>query len=73
VIESKEGLKILDLETKVLRWIRKDLGLQAFLGKEEMLRFGGASETFTTEGVSNAQVLDRILLHCKEEGLRAND
>jgi hypothetical protein len=60
LVNSSNGLHILNLETLVLRWIRKDIGLPTFLGKEEMGRPGGWSETFSTEGVTNIQVIQKI-------------
>jgi hypothetical protein len=59
-VRSADGLHILNLETMTLRWIRKDVGLPAFLGKEEMGRPGGWSETFSGEGISNMEVIDKI-------------
>lgn len=58
--DSEHGNEILDLETKVLRWIRKDLGLPPHLGNEELGAIGGWSETFSSEGVSNELILSKI-------------
>lgn len=55
--EHNNGYIIIDLETKMLRWIRKDLGLPAYLGKREMKNTGGQSETFAGDGPSNFEVL----------------
>ena len=58
--ESINGNEILSLETKVLRWIRKDLGLPPHLGVTEMGSIGGWSETFSYEGVSNDEIISKI-------------
>lgn len=58
--ESAIGTEILQLETQVLRWIRKDLGLPPYLGVQELGAMGGWSETFSIEGVSNAEVIRKI-------------
>ena len=58
--ESEDGLSILNLETQVLRWLRKELKLPQHLGAEEMGRFGGGSETFSIDGVSADAVIDKI-------------
>jgi hypothetical protein len=58
--ESEDGKSVLDLETKVLRWIRKDLGLPPHLGDQELGAIGGWSETFSSEGVTNEVLLTKI-------------
>lgn len=55
--EHNNGYIIIDLETRMLRWIRKDLGLPAYLGKREMKNTGGQSETFAGDGPSNFEVI----------------
>jgi hypothetical protein len=64
--ESENGLVVLNLETKMLRWIRKDLGLPAFLGKEEMGRFAGGTETFSIDGETNESIIKQAMLYLKE-------
>lgn len=59
-VESADGDFIQSLETKVLRWIRKDCGLPQWLGKEDMGRTGGYSETFSIDTVSNIEVIKKI-------------
>lgn len=59
-VDSENGLHILNLETLMLRWIRKDLGLPPYLGRPEMGRAGGWSETFTCDGVTNFEVIQKI-------------
>jgi hypothetical protein len=58
--ESKDGKAVLDLETKVLRWIRKDLGLPPHLGDQELGSIGGWSETFSSDGVTNQVLISKI-------------
>ncbi len=58
--ETPDGQIALNLETKVLRWIRKDLGLPPHLGDQELGSIGGWSETFSSEGVSNVVVIQKI-------------
>jgi hypothetical protein len=58
--ESDNGLLILNLETEVLRWLRRDLKLPQHLGQAEMGRFGGGTETFSMEGVSEGTVIEKI-------------
>lgn len=50
--QRDSGLLVRDVETRVLRWLRKDLGLPTYLGSSEMKKTGGHSETFSLEGVS---------------------
>lgn len=59
-IRSDDGLHILNLETMTLNWIRNDLGLQVFLGKEETGRLGGWSETFSEDGVSGEKIIEKV-------------
>lgn len=66
---DEDGLVILNLETAVLRWIRKDLGLPPFLTSNDMGRQGGWSETFSEDGIPNKEVIEKVdleLLKLKE-------
>lgn len=58
--ESDDGLQIQTLETQILRWIRKDLGLPQFLTKQDMGKAAGWSETFSDEGPSNLVIKNKI-------------
>lgn len=60
-ISDVDGRKILDLETEMLRWIRKDLRLPPFLASQDIGSIGGASETFSGEGPSNLEVWAKAL------------
>lgn len=60
VYNDENGAVILDTETSMFEWIRKELGLPQFLGKSEMGRMGGNSETFSGEGISDYEVIQRI-------------
>lgn len=55
-----EGHVILELETRLLRWIRNDLGLPPFLAKDLMKQTAGWSETFSSEAIPDKQVIDKI-------------
>jgi hypothetical protein len=60
---SKPGVLyfvIRDVETNLLRWIRKDLGLPQYLTKEDMGTHRGETETFSMEGVRKSQVIAKI-------------
>ncbi len=57
---SESGLKIVNVETLTLRWLRKEKKLPPYLGKEEMGKAGGFSETFSIEGVSDFEVIHFI-------------
>jgi len=58
--ESDDGLQIMNLETRILRWLRKELRLPQHLGSEEMGRYGGETETFSMEAVSTSDVIGKI-------------
>lgn len=55
-----DGQVIRDLETQIFRWIRKELKLPQYLDKEEMGNGGGQTETFTSEVVSDQEVIQKI-------------
>jgi hypothetical protein len=67
--ESDNGLLILNLETNLLRWIRKDLGFSPFLSESEMKPLGGWSETFSYEAITHQQLITKM----QEELLRLNN
>jgi hypothetical protein len=58
--QENDGAIILAAETQLFRWIRAELSLPAFLGKSEMGRMGGNTETFSGEGVSDREIIERI-------------
>jgi hypothetical protein len=58
--ESNPGLLVQTVEQVFFQWLRKDLGLPAYLGSEEMGVMGGWSETFSLDGLSNDAVIAQI-------------
>jgi hypothetical protein len=58
--ESADGYEIRDLESRVLRWVRKELQLPEFLDSQSMNNSGGHTETFSSELVSVPLVLEQI-------------
>jgi len=67
-IEFERGLSALNLETRVLRWIRKEIGLNPYLSAAELSPLGGWSETFATDGIDEKLVLEKIQI----ESIRAH-
>lgn len=63
--ESQDGSLILALETSILRWLRKDLGLMPYLSPEDMSPMGGWSETFATDGVTELEVLEKMQIELR--------
>jgi hypothetical protein len=59
-VEWEEGTKILELETQILRWIRKEMALPPFLSPEDMSPLGGWSETFSMDEISEISVMEKI-------------
>jgi hypothetical protein len=72
VIEDVSGQYILDLETKVLRWIRKDLQLPVFLSKAEIGKLAGWSETFSGEDHEHEFIIEGIMAIANELGNERN-
>lgn len=58
--QRENGQVIRDLETKALRWVRKELGLGTYFGREEMGRVAGWSETFSLADLTNKEVCAKI-------------
>jgi hypothetical protein len=59
VWDSEHGIVPMAAETRLLRWIRLELGLPPFLSRDEMPGTGGWSETFSSEGVSDEDVSNK--------------
>ena len=57
---SDPGLQVQTAEQLFFKWLRKDLGLPAYLGSEDMGIMGGWSETFSIEGPTNQIVLAKL-------------
>lgn len=51
------GEDVLECERALLRWVRDELGLPPYLGKEDMRGRGGQTETFGSGGPSNAEII----------------
>jgi len=66
---SEDGLKVQQLETLMLRWLRKDLGLPAFLGRSDMGKNGGHSETFSLDNPGDEEVVEKAELLIEELGM----
>ena len=58
--QREDGQVIRDLETKALRWVRKELGLRPYFGREEMGRVAGWSETFSMADLTTKEVCAKI-------------
>jgi hypothetical protein len=56
------------LETRVLRWIRKDLQLPVFLSKSEIGKLAGWSETFSGEDHEHEFIIEGIKAIANELG-----
>ena len=72
VIEDSSGNYILDLETRVLRWIRRDLQLPAFLSKSDIGKLAGWSETFSAEDHEQEFVIEGIKAIAHDLGKNRN-
>jgi hypothetical protein len=55
-----DGAVIADIETALLRWLRKDLGLHAYLTSSEVGSIGGHSETFSADGPTDEEIVQQI-------------
>lgn len=54
------GAEARTIESEIFKWIRTELVLPQFLTRQEMGRAGGETETFSTEGPSDADVARKI-------------
>jgi hypothetical protein len=54
------GLVVADVESALLRWIRKDLSLPPTLTRRDMRRTGGWTETFSIHGPSDELIIQKI-------------
>jgi hypothetical protein len=63
---DEDGYRIKRAEFAVLEWIRKTAGLGQFLTRQDMGSGGGHTETFSIDGPSDSEVLERILLAMAE-------
>jgi len=73
--QSESGLLIRNLETEMLKVIRFEAGLPRYLSQVDMGRAGGASETFSIEGITNDEIIRKVwekYLDLKEEGETLN-
>jgi len=58
--ESNPGLQVQTTEQLFFRWLRKEIGLPAYLGSEEMGFMGGWSETFSLDGPTNEVIVAKL-------------
>jgi hypothetical protein len=62
------GALAYSVEAKVLNWVRNDLGLRSYLGREQMTQ-GGWSETFELDAVS----IPKLTAHISRVSKIANE
>lgn len=55
--KRQNGYMIRELETRTLNYIRKTLKLPPYLAKKDLGSFGGWKETFSREGISQAELI----------------
>jgi hypothetical protein len=60
LVEAPNGHSVPRVERAVFQWLREDHRLPFYLGREEMGRTGGWTETFSLEGPSDAEIIARI-------------
>ena len=60
IVERDEGHVARELEARVLLWIRVKHQLGVFLSRKDMGKRGGWTETFSTAGPSNKEVIRKI-------------
>lgn len=60
ILEHQSGEVIRSTEAALLVWLRLDCGLPQFLHRDDMPHSGGATETFSIDGPSNIQVIEKI-------------
>lgn len=60
ILEHPSGEVVRNVEAALLVWLRLDCGLPQFLHRDDMPHSGGATETFSMEGPSNVQVIQKI-------------
>jgi hypothetical protein len=68
VWHHESGRVVADVETAVLKWIRKELNLPPYLSKADMGMAGGASETFSSSEISEIEVSQFIENLFEEHG-----
>jgi hypothetical protein len=73
IITDSSGEKILELEKSMLKWIRNDLSMPIHLTSKEVGRKGGWTETFSNKGISNIEIIDRVVTTAIELGFEIND
>jgi len=56
---AADGNVVQSLELQIKRWIKHDLGLSQYLSKQDLRTMNGASETFSSEGVSAMTVIEK--------------
>jgi hypothetical protein len=68
----EDGRHALTLETEMLRWIRRDLGLPPYLSKQDMGSKSGWSETFSSEALTTQALLQKVEEQIQTLGLRSH-
>ena len=64
-----EGTTARAVEKDFFIWLRQEQKLPAYLGSEDMEPFGGATETFSTDGPTNYEVqqkIEKLIRHHRE-------
>ena len=71
-LENEDGFLIRRTEQILLRQVREEHELPEFLDKLDMRGMGGATETFSSEGVSNDVLIMQIMYEYERSKSRLN-
>jgi hypothetical protein len=59
-VENEDGRLVRAVESAIFKWLRDEQGLPQYLSKEDMKRTAGATETFSEDGPSDHEIMERI-------------
>jgi hypothetical protein len=57
---ENQGAVIAETETRFFKWLRRELEIPPYLGREEMRKTGGWSETFDEAALSDSEIVSKI-------------
>jgi hypothetical protein len=73
VFSHELGEVVEDMESSLLNWIREEKRLPEFLSASEVGRLGGATETFSLEGIEREVLLKRVEEEARTFGVHLSE
>ena len=61
IFEFASGSQAQQLEKQMFQWLREELAMPTHLAREDLGKLKGHTETFSSDGISNSEIVNKVL------------